>query len=111
MATNTFKSSLTSRVGTTFGTIYSAPTSANAISTLIGIAIANKTTAAVTVDVVITRSAANYYLIKTAVIPVGGTLTVAGGDQKVVLQQSDTLQALCSAAASVDTVVSVLEIT
>jgi hypothetical protein len=65
----------------------------------------------VTVDVAILRSGVSYYLIKTGVVPVGGTLTVAGQDQKVVLMQNDALQALCSVASSVDTTVSVLEIT
>jgi hypothetical protein len=61
--------------------------------------------------VYITRSAVNYYLIETAVVPVGGSLVVVGGDQKVVLQASDILVAVTSAASSADVVASYLEIT
>ncbi len=108
---NTFKSALTANVGPTLGTIYTAPTVANAITTIIGLALSNKGTTAVTVDVVIVRSGVNYYLIKSGVIPVGGTLTVSGADQKVVLMANDILQALASITAAVDATVSVLEIT
>ena len=44
-------------------------------------------------------------------MPVGGSLVVVGGEQKVVLQPSDILVAVTSAASSADVVASYLEIT
>ena len=59
----------------------------------------------------ITASAVDYYLIKDATVPVGGTLVVVGGDQKTVLVTSDALKVISSAASSADVVTSVLNIT
>ena len=53
----------------------------------------------------------DYYLIKDATVPVGGTLVVVGGDQKTVLVTNDALKVVSSAAASADVVTSVLNIT
>jgi hypothetical protein len=58
-----------------------------------------------------TRSAVDYYLIKGATVPVGSSLVVVGGDQKVVLITSDVLKVVTSAATSADVVTSVLNIT
>ena len=112
---NTFKSSLTSSIPTVLTTIYTAPTTALAVSTVIGLGISNKVTTAATVDVTILRTTGvittSYYLIKSGVIPVGGTLTIAGADQKIVLMANDVIQALASIPNSLDAVISVLEIT
>jgi hypothetical protein len=45
------------------------------------------------------------------VVPVGGSLVIVGGEQKVVLEVADALKVLTSAASSADCVVSYLEIT
>ena len=106
---NNFKSNLSKNVGTAPATIYTCPSATQ--TTLIGLSVANTSASPITTDVYITRSAVNYYLIETAVVPVGGSLVVVGGDQKVVLQPSDILVALTSAASSADVVASYLEIT
>jgi hypothetical protein len=49
-------------------------------------------------------------LIKSGVVPVGGSLVIVGGDQKVVLEAADVLLVLTSAATSADAVCSLLEI-
>jgi hypothetical protein len=63
------------------------------------------------VSAFITVSAVDYYLIKSATVPVGGTLVVVGGDQKTVLVTGDALKVISSAAASADVITSVLNIT
>ena len=111
---NTFKSSLTSSIPLVLTTIYTAPVAAAAVSTVIGLGISNKVTTAVTVDVTILRPgqpATSYYLIRNGVVPVGGTLTIAGADQKIVLMTGDVIQAVASVINSLDAVISVLEIT
>jgi hypothetical protein len=86
-------------------------------TTIIGMSIANITTSQVTVDVKIesntsdTETNANVFLIKDAPIPVGGTLVPVGGDQKIVLLNTDVLKVQSDTANSVDTTLSILEIT
>ena len=72
---------------------------------------ANTSTAPITTDAYITRSAVNYYLVRNATVPVGGSLVIVGGDQKVVMQPSDVLVVVNSAASSGDAFASLLEIT
>ncbi len=106
---NTFKSYANKNVGTSAATVYTCPSATQ--TTLIGLSMANTSTSPITTDAYITRSAVNYYLIKGATVPVGGTLVVVGGDQKVVLQSSDVLYVVNSAATSGDCFASLLEIT
>ena len=86
-------------------------------TTIIGMSIANITTSQVTVDVKIesntsdTETNANVFIIKDAPIPVGSTLVPIGGDQKVVLLNTDVLKVQSDTANSVDTTLSILEIT
>ena len=72
---------------------------------------ANTSSSPITTDAYITRSGINYYLIENATVPVGSSLVVVGGDQKVVLQPSDVLYVLNSVASSGDCFCSLLEIT
>lgn len=106
---NTFTSYVNKDVGTSAATVVTV--GAGTQTTVIGMTCANTTAAGVTVDVYITRSAVDYYIVKDAAIPPGGTLVPVGGDQKVVLVASDVLKVISSAASSVDAVTSVLEIT
>jgi len=106
---NTFTSYANKDVGTSAATVVTV--GAGTQTTVIGMSCANTTTSPVTVDAYITRSAVNYYLIKGATVPVGGALVIVGGDQKVVLTAADVLKVVSSAAASIDAVTSVLNIT
>ena len=106
---NLFKSFLSKDVGASPTTVYTCPSATQ--TTLIGLSIANTSASPITGDAYITRSAVNYYLIKAGVVPVGGSLVVVGGDQKVVLEPSDVLKVQTSAATSADCVASLLEIT
>jgi len=106
---NTFKNSFSKSVGTSPVTIYTAP--ALTQTTLIGFSVANTTASPITCDAYITSSAVDYYLIDGATVPVGGSLVIVGGDQKVVLKAADALKIVTSAATSADVVISYLEIT
>jgi len=106
---NTFKSYANKNVSTSAATVYTCPASTQ--TTLIGLSMANTSTSPITTDAYVTRSAVNYYLVKGATVPVGGSLVIVGGDQKVVLQSSDVLYILNSAATSGDCFASLLEIT
>lgn len=108
MATNTFKSSAAKNVGTSAATVYTCPASTQ--TTLIGLSMANTTSAPITTSAYITRSAVNYYLISGATVPVGSSLVIVGGDQKVVLQAADVLYIINSVASSGDCFCSLLEV-
>jgi hypothetical protein len=106
---NTFTSYVNKNVGTGGATVVTVGSSTQ--TTVIGLSCANTTTSPVTVDVFFTRSAVDYYLVKNATVPVGGSLVVVGGDQKLVLITSDALKIVSSVASSIDAVTSVLNIT
>ena len=106
---NLFKNFLSKDVGTSPATVYTCPSLTQ--TTAIGFSVANTSASPITCDAYITSSAVNYYLIKAAVVPVGGSLVIVGGDQKVVLEAADVVSVVTSAAASADAVLSVLEIT
>ena len=105
---NTFKNFLSKNVGTSASTVYTCPSATQ--TTVIGFSVANTTSSPITCDAYITSSAVDYYLIKSGVVPVGGSLVVVGGDQKVVLEAADVLKVVTSAASSADAIASVLEI-
>jgi hypothetical protein len=106
---NTFTRYLNKDVGTSAATVVTVGVSTQ--TTIIGLSLANTTTSPITVSAFITVSAVDYYLIKSATVPVGGTLVVVGGDQKTVLVTGDALKVISSAAASADVITSVLNIT
>jgi hypothetical protein len=106
---NTFTSYVNKNVGTSAATIVTVASSTQ--TTIIGMSCANTTSSPVTVDAYFTRSAVDYYLIKGATVPVGSSLVIVGGDQKVVLITSDVLKVVSSVATSIDVVTSVLNIT
>lgn len=88
--------------GTTLTTVASATT-----ATLTSLVVANTTTSPITCDVYVTRSAVDYYLVKTATVPTGGSLEVMQGN-RIVLIASDALKVVTSVAGSADVVASVL---
>lgn len=105
---NTFKSFGSSSVGTTLVTAYTVP--ALTTATIIGCSAANTSTSSVNVDVVLTKGATDYYLIKNATVDPGGALVVIGGDQKVVAETGNAIKVKSSSATSLDLIVSLLEI-
>lgn len=106
---NTFTSYANKDVGTSAATVVTV--GAGTQTTVIGMAVANTSASPITASAYFTRSAVDYYLVKGATVPVGSSLVIVGGDQKVVLVASDELKVVTSAAASADVVTSVLNIT
>jgi hypothetical protein len=105
MATYTNTSYVAKDVGISPATLTTvAGATPAAIASLV---VANTTTSPITCDVYVTRSATDIYLVKTATVPVGGSLEVIQGN-RVVLIASDALKVVSSAATSADVFVSVL---
>lgn len=102
---STFKSYGTSSVGTSNTTVFTATTS----TTVIGFSIANTSNNAITASAILGKNGgSSVYIVKNAPVPYGGSLVIVGGDQKVVMQTSDTIQVAASNTA--DTIISTLEI-
>ena len=119
---NDFKRFVKKDIGTGEGasgsTVYTVPAGAGSSaleSIVIGITIANKSTAGITCDVFIDAlggASDDVYIVKDASIPAGSSLEVMSGN-KLVLQHSgsagDVLKMTSSTASAADGVVSVLE--
>ncbi len=105
MAQN-FRNQIARNTGTSAVDILNA---VDSYDTVIGIRLANVHTASISVNVFIVRSSTNYFLVKSAPIPVGGSLELIDGGAKVVLQSGDKIQAISTAANSLDSVVSYID--
>ena len=90
-------------------TFYTAPSST--VTTILGLTIANVTSSDITASVFAYDSSGSLevHLIKNATIPVGGSLVVIGGNQKVILETSDEIRVETSASNSGDAFLSYLE--
>lgn len=99
---NTFKSHQSTSV-TTEATVLTGPAATE--TTVIGLSIANTGTSAATVSVKLNTA----YIVKDAPVPVGGALVAVGGDQKLVVESTDTIKV--TSDVTVDVITSVLEIT
>ena len=112
---NAFLCETDTAVGTSPATIYTCPSSTE--TTIIGLSISNIVTSQILVDVQLdasTRTSGaedSVYLVKDAPVPVGGSLVVVGGDQKVVLEAGDIIKVTSDTASSADVVLSHLDST
>lgn len=104
-----FTSYVAKDIGTSASTLVTVASATQ--TTVVGLSVSNTTAADITVDVYLTRSAVNYYVIKGATVPVGSTFILSGGDQKIILIAADQLKVVSSAATSADAILSVLELT
>ena len=98
-------------------TLYAVPAGASSAaleSIVIGITMANKTSSGISASIFIDNEDGtnDVFIVKDATIPAGSSLEVMSGN-KLVLQNDgtngDNLEALASAANSLDVTVSVLE--
>ena len=106
---SSFKNYVYPSVGVSNTTIYN-PTATGIQSTIIGMTISNRSAVPITVSAMLTSGANTAYIVKDAVVPVGGALVPVGGDQKIVVEQNDSIIVAANTAASADCILSVLEI-
>lgn len=84
---------------------------ASTTTTLIGASACNVAATPIKVTAYITRSGIQYHLVKDVDVPVGSSLIICGGDQKIGLITGDTLSVVSDTINSLDVVVSTLNIT
>ena len=112
---NSFKSETDKEIGTSTATVFTCASSTE--TTVIGLSVANRVSSQILIDVELDASTRTYgaedkvFLVKDAPIPVGGSLVVVGGDQKLVMEPGDTIKVTSDTASSADVVVSHLDIT
>jgi len=98
-------------------TIYAVPAGAGSAaleSIVIGITMANKSSSGITASIFLDNEdgSNDVYIVKDASIPAGSALEVMSGNKLVLMNDGsngDNLEALASAANSLDVTVSVLE--
>jgi len=112
---NAFLSETDTAIGTAAASVLTCGASTE--TTVIGMSIANIVTSQILVDVQLDASGRtsgaedSVYLVKSAPVPVGGSLVVVGGDQKVVMEPGDVIKVTSDTASSADVVISHLDIT
>jgi hypothetical protein len=106
MATYTNVSYGVKNVSTSGSTVTTVSSGTLAIASLV---VSNTSTSPITCDVYFTRSATNYYLVKGATVAVGGSNECIQGN-RIILQTSDVLVVVSSAATSADCWVSALSV-
>lgn len=105
-----FKRKVQASVGTVITAIGGYTVGAGLQVTIIGLTIANRTAGNIFVDVTLYNGATDYYIVKGAPVPAGGSIVIVGGDQKVVMEPGDSVRVLSDVAASADAIMSILEI-
>ena len=112
---NSFKSETDKEIGTSTATVFTCASSTE--TTVIGLSVANRVSSQILIDVELDASSRTsgaedkVFLVKDAPIPVGGSLVVVGGDQKLVMEPGDAIKVTSDTASSADVVLSHLDIT
>ena len=81
----------------------------NSDDAVISIRLANIAGAAITADVFVTVSAANYYLVKGITIPSGSSVELIDGASRFVMVADDILKVASNTSAALDVWVSVVD--
>jgi hypothetical protein len=105
MPTYTNTSYASKNVPTTGATLVTVG-SANTVA-VTSLLVTNTSASPITTDAYFTRSATDYYIVKGATVPVGGSLEAIAGN-RVVLIGNDVLKVVASANSAADCIVSVL---
>ena len=106
---NTFKNAALANVNNSaYDTLYTAPAATQTV--ILGLAIANKTTAAVTVKVQFTDSSASttHQWLEDVSIPAKTTLETLAG-QKYILEATDILKVQAGTGSALDVVLGLME--
>lgn len=106
---NTFKNAALADVSSgSYDTLYTAPAATQVV--VLGLAIANKTTSAVTVKVQFTDNSASttHQLLEDVSIPANTTLETLAG-QKYILEAADILKVQAGTGSALDVVLGIME--
>ena len=103
-----FKSVVSGNIGTS-PTQVSDTVSSSTTHTTIGFSLSNIHANNITVTATLSKSGgATVNMIKSATVASGGAIVIVGGDQKVVLEEGDTISVSSDTATSTDSIMSYL---
>ena len=107
---NAFKNKTQRQIGTSLTALETYTVPGSTETTVIGLTIANTTASQILVDATLNNGTNDFYIVKEAPVPVGSSLIVIGGEQKVVLMPGDSVKVKSDTATSADAIMSILEI-
>ena len=81
----------------------------NSDDAIVSIRCVNKHTASVNVTVLVSSGGTDYFVIKDAPIPVGGSLELIDSGSKIVIQTGDVLKAYADTASAADVLTSFVD--
>jgi len=108
---NTFTRKTSQNTGATADQVGAYQVPAATATIVIGLICTNVTGSAITANVYLANATANTYIVANAPISSGASLISVGGDQKIVMVTGDRMFVQSSAASSIDTIMSIMEIT
>ena len=103
-----FERSYASSISNSSGSPTTLVTS-NSDDAVVSIRCVNKHTTAVNVTVLISSGGTDYFVIKDAPLPLGGSLELIDSGSKIVIQSADVLKAYADTASAVDVLVSYVD--
>jgi hypothetical protein len=106
---STFLRKLSRNIGTSLSAVGSYTVGANIGAVVVGLNISNTSVAQITANVVINNGTDDFYLGNRIPVAAGGAVSIAGGDQKIILQTGDSVKVNSSAASSVDVLMNIME--
>ena len=107
MAQN-FRRYTSNNIGTTAVQMPATDTDFNSFDAIVGIRLANITTAAITAEVYLNDGSNSIHLVKDVPIAQGGSLELIDGGSKIVVADGDRLYIKSSVTAGIDAWVSVV---
>jgi hypothetical protein len=107
---NTFNRKLSRNIGTSLTAVGSYTVGSSTKTVIVGLTLSNTTGGSINVDCTLNDATNDFYLIKNAPIPSGGSLVIVGGDQKIVLNTGDSIKIKSDTSTSLDAVMSIMEI-
>ena len=103
-----FERSYASSISNSSGSPTTLVTS-NSDDAIVSIRCVNKHTTAVNVTVLISSGGTDYFVIKDAPLPLGGSLELIDSGSKIVIQNGDVLKAYADTASAVDVLTSFVD--
>jgi hypothetical protein len=107
---NVFKVQLANNITTTLTSVNSYSVAAATTTTVIGLSFCNTSNNSININATVANSTASAYIAANVPLPVGSSIAIVGGDQKVVLATGMSIKVSASANNSCDVVMSLLEI-
>ena len=108
---NTFSRKLSRNLGTSLTAVGTYTVAASTKTIVVGLTLTNVGSATIYVDATLNDGTNDYYIVKAAPVPVGGSLVAVGGDQKIVMITNDSIKVKSDTASSLDAILSIMETT